>query len=590
MSMLPVILLLLGQAAGPERVVLTGTVVGPDGKPAAGAEVVLTDDASPLSPDPLISGAALRPPAVLATRRADADGRFQVELPEHGEVRQYARRRPVFLWVIGPGGPWRCGRSPIDWPPDGVSVRLALAAPEPLEFLVLDPEERPVAGATLAPARVRGMNLPAELGDRLAVQTDARGRARLDMGAASEVEVVRVVSGPSGVQQLHMPRPDAAGVCTLRLMPVGRVVGQVQAGDPRAVRGLAVRVSTDPDSSVNVARVGGFASVVTDDQGRFTIPALAAGTLWLWFEYRRELPWRGLPTGRLQVRPGTTTEVTIPLQRAGLVKGVVQEIPGGRPIAGVGILLLRDVRDDLVRSDAEGRFSAYLAPGPVRRSPVDLPRGYYIPSPSGGLRPLTEGTAELTLEPIVLSRGVELQGRILDAEGKPVPGADVSGHLELAGKVRRERRRGHRPPRAIPDHRPAALRDGPPRGGPRRGTTAAPVSVPSSKGTVDLTIAPENAVALVGRVKDPAGRPVAGAAVRVSARKREQNPPSSGSRSPTTTRAAPSSAPAPTASSVRRSNCVPTWSTASRSRPTGIAGRAPDGSSRAIGSSFTCPP
>ena len=40
-----------GGRAGPERVVLTGTVVGPDGKPAAGAEVVLADVASPLIPN-----------------------------------------------------------------------------------------------------------------------------------------------------------------------------------------------------------------------------------------------------------------------------------------------------------------------------------------------------------------------------------------------------------------------------------------------------------------------------------------------------------------------------------------------------------
>ena len=43
MSMVPVILLLLAQAAEPERVGLTGTVVGLDGKPAVGAEVVLAE-------------------------------------------------------------------------------------------------------------------------------------------------------------------------------------------------------------------------------------------------------------------------------------------------------------------------------------------------------------------------------------------------------------------------------------------------------------------------------------------------------------------------------------------------------------------
>ena len=168
------------------------------------------------------------------------------------------------------------------------------------------------------------MNLPDELGDRLAVQTDAQGRATLDVGAADEVEVVRVASGPSGVQQLRMPGPDASGVRTLRLMPVGRVVGRIQAGDPQAVRGLTVRVRTVPDPAADVV---GFASVVTDDQGRFTIPAIAAGTLVLSFEHRWDLPWRGMPASRPQVQPGTTTEVTIPLQRAALVKGVIQEDP-----------------------------------------------------------------------------------------------------------------------------------------------------------------------------------------------------------------------------------------------------------------------
>lgn len=84
MSILPVILVLLAQAEEPrpERVVLTGTVVGPDGRPAAGPEVVLTHDAPPVSALTRTTGAVLRPPAVLQTRRTDAEGRFRVELPE----------------------------------------------------------------------------------------------------------------------------------------------------------------------------------------------------------------------------------------------------------------------------------------------------------------------------------------------------------------------------------------------------------------------------------------------------------------------------------------------------------------------------
>ncbi len=520
MSILPVILVLLAQAAEPrpERVILTGTVVTPDGKPAAGAGVVLVAVAVPPNPEVRRNVAALRPPAVLATRRAEADGRFQIELPERVEVRQYARRPPVFLWAFGPGGALTMRPIPHDWPPDGIPVRLALAAPEPVRFLVLDPDERPVAGARLAPAWIRGMNLPDELGDRLAVQTDARGRATLDLGAVDEVEVVRVVSGPSGVQQLRMPGPDASGVRTLRLMPVGRVEGRIQAGDPQAVRGLTVRGRTVPDPAADVV---GFASVVTDDQGRFTIPAIAAGTLVLSFEHRWDLPWRGSPASRPQVQPGTTTEVSIPLQRAALVKGVIQEDPSGRPIAGAGVYFHRDLGDRLARSDAEGRFSDYLVPGRVFTNPVELPRGYYNPSTTGDPQSLPEGTAELTLKPIEVRRGAELQGRILDAEGKPVPGAGVSGHLELAqetyggfvGAV--TDRQGRFRITGLPPNATVQLA-----ATCGEATTAAPVSIPSSKETIDLTIRPENAVALFGRVKDPAGRPVAGAAVRVSARKR----------------------------------------------------------------------
>ena len=130
MSMLPMILLLLGQAAGPERGVLTGTVVGPDGKPAAGAEVVLTDDATWMSQFPFARAttAVLWPPAVLETLRADADGRFHLELPEHGEL-TFRSKRPVFLWAFGLAGALALRPVPIDWPADGEPVRMALAAP-----------------------------------------------------------------------------------------------------------------------------------------------------------------------------------------------------------------------------------------------------------------------------------------------------------------------------------------------------------------------------------------------------------------------------------------------------------------------------
>ncbi len=519
MSMLPVILLLLAQAAEPDRVILTGTVVGTDGKPAVGAEVVLAEGTPPVMNIVRYTGAVLRPSAVLRTQRADGEGRFQVVLP-HDDARIPRFRRPMFLWAFGPGGALALRPIPVDWPPDGVPVRLTLAPSEAVRFRVLDPEERPVAGARLVPARIRGVDIPADMGGRFGTETDAEGRAALASGSADELEVVRVTSGPFGVQQLLTSRADAEGIRTLQLMPVGRIAGQVQAGDPQAARGLAMRIRTVSDPSAIDAVIGGWASVVTDDQGRFTVPAIAAGMLLISVELRWDLPWRSPPPSRPQVQPGTTTELTMPLKPAALVKGVVQEIPSGRPIADVGVAVVMDAETPLARRDAEGHYSAYIAPGMARSYAIGMPRGYYSPSHRVNSQPLPDGVKEFTLKPLGLSRGVEVRGRVVDAEGKPVPGADVAGHY---GTGPDDAGRSH----AVTDREGQFRLDSIPpdttlnlsavRGG---ATTAAPESSLPSKPSITLRISPENAVALFGRVKDPTDRPVGGAIVRVQARKR----------------------------------------------------------------------
>ena len=303
-------------------------------------------------------------------------------------------------------------------------------------------------------------------------------------------------------------------------MPFGRIVGQIQAGDPQAVRRLAVRIRTLPDPSAALTGVGGFASVVSDDQGRFTVPAIAAGMLALSVDLRWDLPWRGLLPSRPPVQPGTTTEVTVPLKPAALVKGVVQEIGSGRPVAGVGVAVVMDAETPLAPSDAEGRFSAYVAPGMARSYAVGMPRGYFSPSTRVNSQPLPEGVKELTMKPLGLGRAVEVRGRVVDEEGKAVSGADVSGHygdvVTNAGRIHAVAdREGRFRIESLPPDTTLQLS-----ASHRGATTAAPESIATSKGSVTIKISPEHAVALYGRVKDPADRPLAGAVVRVQARKR----------------------------------------------------------------------
>ncbi len=125
------------QPVAPTPVKLTGTVVGPDGKPVAGAAVWLC------RPDRLI-GAKHPAPKKIAT--TDADGTFAVEeTPDGGKLRGY----PVAASKAGFGvGFARPDAS------DKAALRCSLAlVPDdvPIRGRILDLQGKPVAGATIRP-------------------------------------------------------------------------------------------------------------------------------------------------------------------------------------------------------------------------------------------------------------------------------------------------------------------------------------------------------------------------------------------------------------------------------------------------------
>src|SRR5262249_52949699 len=157
---------------------------------------------------------------------------------------------------------------------------------------------------------------------------DADGVANLATVSDDDLDAVRVSSVAYGIQVVRAPRLDN-GERVVRLADVGRIDGRVIAEDPRAVRGLRVYLSTPTDVADAEACLGGVAEVVTDDEGRFTVPAIAEGTLVLIYEPRRDLPFRGAFDSRPLVVVGETTQVEIPLKRAVLIKGLVRETGTG---------------------------------------------------------------------------------------------------------------------------------------------------------------------------------------------------------------------------------------------------------------------
>ena len=270
------------------------------------------------------------------------------------------------LWAYAP----EAGLAGQAFPPSALpaagSVQLKLCGPEHTAVRVVGPDGKPVAGARVSPATVRvagGVRPrstfppPDSLADLLAATTDADGKGQMQGCRAEDVEAVWVEAAGFGRQgsELH---PGAGGAQLITLKAAGRLSGRLQAVDPSAARGLEVIAMTQPQASTG-PQTSGEGSATTDAEGRFEIPALAAGKLAL-----NVLPADGsklrprLPSD-VVIGPGTTTEVTIALEgppRERTVTGRVVDRTG-QPIAGATVF---QSGDSPARTEAEtgadGRF------------------------------------------------------------------------------------------------------------------------------------------------------------------------------------------------------------------------------------------
>ena len=106
---------------------LSGTVVGPDGEPVAGADV-------------LLAGMPVYDPPILARGRSDAEGRFTLERPA-GLAGQDRFIAPI-LWVVKPGFRLAFTKFPGPMPGADEPVRVVLGPPGKAEVRVEGPERR----------------------------------------------------------------------------------------------------------------------------------------------------------------------------------------------------------------------------------------------------------------------------------------------------------------------------------------------------------------------------------------------------------------------------------------------------------------
>src|SRR5438445_8320232 len=293
---------------------------------------------------------------------------------------------------------------------------------------VLDPAGKPAEGVIV-------------LSGSLAVMTDASGNYRL-AGVARGTRMVEAQGKSDLVAEndsVRVKKGETSEV-PLRLARSASVTGSViDEKTRRPLPGVRVSASTGGFSF----RPGETASrrARTDAKGKFRIAGLAA----------RRYSIKASKTAYLPATmPGIAAAVSAPgilaiaLQKAATVSGRVTDEKGS-PVAGARV---RFARDSNVRALLRGGPAAFLGrPGVMtgtdgafrlrglaaeRNLTLEATKAGYVIAKRHGL---TLKVGEVVKDvALVLKRGLEARGRVVDAAGQPVPGAEVRlSQLERGG-------------------------------------------------------------------------------------------------------------------------------------------------------------
>ena len=235
-------------------------------------------------------------------------------------------------------------------------------------------------------------------------------------------------------------------------------------------------------------------------------------------------PWYLESPRGLKVEAGKTVDVVVPFRKGVRVHGVVREKGSGRPIANVGVGVNYRVADRVL-TDPSGHYECFAIPGLAYLSPFAGPREPRLAHVRLPERRIPEDAVDFEMPPIELSRSGNVRGVAVDAQGKPVAGALVEATWSVDEGTNR---RGRREVSVWSDGRGEFRVDGVPLDA--EVTLAASLSglrTPRPAVTrvgadeaAELRLDDSSAAALMGRVVDKDGNPVAGARVRLRAQRR----------------------------------------------------------------------
>ena len=244
---------------------------------------------------------------------------------------------------------------------------------------------------------------------------------------------VRITSEEFGSQLFQLARQSREPQCILTLVPVGRLEGRILAEQPDLYRNMKITIETEIGSASDLQNGKGDVLLSVDQEGRFVIPHIAAGWIEIYATIDERLPVRPRLPGRRQIEvvPGKTTRIEIPLEMAVHAHGVIRIKGSGEPVAGATISVGYGTgrQSEHAKSDDAGNFQAWVLPGNVRMQVIHIPQGgaTQLGDSRSAQNIVPENVAEFELPPIELAKTKSISGRLLNPDGQPLADRSING-------------------------------------------------------------------------------------------------------------------------------------------------------------------
>jgi RNA polymerase sigma factor (sigma-70 family) len=457
-------------AAGDKEMTVTGRVLGADGKPVAGASVVVL-----ASPNHAVR--AVNRDKVLAEGKTDADGRFRLPTPRTS----WDQYQQVYVVATAEkhAPAWRRFNPDVEQP----DAELKLPPEQIIRGSFVDLQGLPAAKVKVfvsyvgrhvsgQPDVIRPANLPRHAPWPEPVTTDDKGRfvirgCNRDQGLMLAASDDRFATQSFEIDTPGKPRPES------RVMGIDRggflhvqESGPDEKGQPDVLKlTLApARVFTgrvvyeDTGKPAAKALVGG---AQTDDDGRFLFRSAGRGGVTLEVFAPEGEPYLNVFL-RVEWPKGTVKqETTITLPRGALLRGRVTEVGSGKPVAGAAVqfraredgdskrpknVLSGWFVEEVTKDDGTFRMVVWPEPGHLL---VRGPTGDYVheeigsnvihTGQPGGRRLYPDAFVKVDVpakgEPkevaVTLRRGATVRGKLLDPDGKPVAKALMMHRLRV---------------------------------------------------------------------------------------------------------------------------------------------------------------